>query len=100
MTGVKLPNQPADTESTDFPDLIVVVQESYSAATAPLYQFGKLVLEGLLAVGSVMIVVGTVWFFVGRTLRRPSRTQDSVGGREDKTSVHDQTTMHLPPPAE
>jgi hypothetical protein len=51
--------------------LIVLVQESYEAATAPVKQLGtRLVFEGILALCVVIVVIASLWFFVVRSFGR------------------------------
>ncbi len=47
--------------------LVVIVQEDYDLAAAPVYSLARsLVRQGLLAFAVVMLVVGVLWYFVTR----------------------------------
>lgn len=61
---VRLPDAPNESD-----DLLVLVQERQSAATAPVQQLGhRLVREAILALSGILAVVGTLWYFVLRLL--------------------------------
>jgi serine/threonine protein kinase len=67
---VKLPIARGDTEgTTGASGLTVLVQEDWSAAAAPAHQLARrLAREGLWALGIVMVVIFSLWFFVVRNL--------------------------------
>jgi hypothetical protein len=79
--------------------LIVIVQENYDLAAAPVYNLGRsLVRQGLLAFSVVVLVVGVLWYFVTRALRDPNETVRRQGTpRSNPTTLHNMETIELPP---
>ncbi len=80
--------------------LIVIVQEDYDLAAAPIYNLGRsLVRQGLLAFSVVMLVVGVLWYFVTRAIRDPNETlrRRQGGPRSNSTTLHNMETIELPP---
>lgn len=64
---VRLPNEP-DVKD----DMIVLVQERFAAATAPVKALGsRLKREGLWALGGVLAVIIVLWYVVIRVLNEP-----------------------------
>jgi hypothetical protein len=79
--------------------LIVIVQEDYDMAAAPIYNLGRsLVRQGLLAFSVVMLVVGILWYFVTRAIRDPNESLRRQGTpRSNPTTLHNMETIELPP---
>ena len=88
---------PSPTRKSD--GLIVLVQEPFSAATAPVKKLGdKLIREGLWALGGVITVTLVLWYIVLRMLSEPrivfhARTANS----STPTPVHNMTTLAAQP---
>ena len=59
-------------------ELLILIQESYEDATSPIRELGSnLILEGIVTVVVLIIVVGTLWFFVLRRFATPKANQAS-----------------------
>jgi hypothetical protein len=92
-----------DNEDTDddFIDtgLVVIVQESFAAATLPVDQLGhRLLFEGGLALSFLLIVVMVLWGVVLRVLRDPENDSIRRGRSRTETSrsSHDASTLPAP----
>ena len=79
--------------------LIVIVQENYDLAAAPVHNLARsLVRQGLLAFSVVVLVVGVLWYFVTRAMSDPNETVRRRGGlRGNPTTLHNMETVELPP---
>jgi hypothetical protein len=75
--------------------LIVLVQEDYEAAVAPVYLLGpQLVWIGVVALVAVVLVVTVQWYFVVRLLNRRSRAAAHRSARRtEMTPLYNHTTM-------
>jgi hypothetical protein len=78
--------------------LVVLVQEDYHKAVAPVHQLGpRLVSIGLIALGAVVAVVTIQWFFVVRLLNRRARALASRSARRSgQTPMYHMTTVAAP----
>ena len=75
--------------------LIVLVQEDYEAAVAPVHLLGpQLVWIGIVALSAVVLVVTVQWYFVVRLLNHRSRAAANRSARRSGiTPVYNQTTV-------
>ncbi|MCA9270620.1 MAG: hypothetical protein KDA41_19195, partial [Planctomycetales bacterium] len=74
---------------------VVLVQENYEAALAPVHNLGgRLVREGLTALAAVFVTICALWFFVVRGFsaessptpaRRPVGSSESINGSDKST---------------
>ena len=90
---VRLPEAPAEGEG-----MIVLVQEKYEEATAPIKQLGnRLKGEGFWALSGVIVVVAVLWYIVLRMLHQPRVVlRRSVAGPTAPTPPQDMTTLPAP----
>ena len=82
--------------------LIVLVQEPFAAATAPLRELGStLKREGLWALGGVLAVILVLWYIVLRMLSEPRIVMHHRASNGSlSTSVHSNTTFSANPAAD
>ncbi len=92
---------PSDAQDVGDRDtgLIVIVQEDYDQAAAPIHNLARsLVRQGLLAFTVVVLVVGVLWYFVTRALRDPNEAiRRKVAAHSNPTTLHQMETVELPP---
>ena len=95
VTGVSLPERrkPSSSPKDDLPELIVLVQENYSISTAPLLTFSKLIWEGIVAVGVVLLVIVAMWVLVARSYRQVGANQPSRTATGDTVAAHERPTQ-------
>jgi len=79
--------------------LVVVVQEDYNAAIAPVYQLGeRLFREGLIALGVVIGVVVLLGYFVAKTFGDPAgMAMRHYVQRSDSTTIESMATLPARP---
>ncbi|MCA9172791.1 MAG: hypothetical protein KDB23_34260, partial [Planctomycetales bacterium] len=85
-------------ESNDDTGLIVLRQEDYDVAAAPVHQLGDALLRhGLTALASVVSLFIALWYFVSRALSDPNETIRRQGGlRTSPTTISSMETIELP----
>jgi hypothetical protein len=90
-----LPQGQIESADPEHTGLIVLVQEDYEAAVAPVHLLGpQLVWIGIVALAAVVIVVTVQWYFVVRLLNHRSRAAAHRSARRSGlTAVHNQTTV-------
>jgi hypothetical protein len=91
--------QQAAAESEDAETgLVVLVQEDYDRAVAPVRRLGpQLVRIGVIAMGAVVLVVTVQWYFVVRLLSHRSRAAANRSARRSGlTPVYNRTTVTGP----
>lgn len=90
-----LSKTPIDTET----GLIVIVQENYDLAAAPVHNLGSaLVFRGILALAVVVLVVMVLWYFVARALNgRDAALRHGSRYRPSLSTIHSMDTIEQPP---
>jgi len=80
-------------QETQDTGLMVVVQEDYDSAIAPVQQLGRWLLrEAILALALLLIVALALWYFVSRLMRDPvRRLRGKRGGSGPPTSTQTAT---------
>jgi eukaryotic-like serine/threonine-protein kinase len=85
--------------SSSFTDtgLKVIVQEDYGEAMQPVHDLGlRLLREGLLALGVVVVVILIMWAIVLRAMRDNHLALQVNQPRMDPTPLHDRSTIAAP----
>ncbi len=91
-------NEPGKHQHVDS-GLVVLVQEDYEAAIAPVHRLSaRLIREGVSALLVFLAVVVALWYFVQRMfIGSRSVTKRAALGPHATTSLHKQETLETPP---
>jgi len=91
------PGNSTDDNSVLDTGLLVLVQEDYQLALAPVANLGRrLLMEGMFAVVIVVLVLALLWVFVYQLLKQSKATATVTGIDGDSFTLHSRETMEFP----